>query len=175
MSIVLAGEVGLEPTNSYERLLQRQVWLPFHHSPIDLARVVGIEPTATGFKAQSNVHVIPQYSGVAYGNRTRLICLKGRGSHQKSNAINRFHAVHRVATFMQYSRSCGVAWGNRTPARRRHLERVMTVTSSQHATCSSIKSRHASRLCLTRFASIRKIFQPKDVRNTSLRRSISIT
>ena len=28
----------------------------------------------------------------------------------------------------------GVAWGNRTPVFRRHLERVMTVTLSQHAT-----------------------------------------
>jgi hypothetical protein len=33
-------------------------------------------------------------NGIAYENRTRLICLKGRGSHQKSNAI---------CAFMQYS------------------------------------------------------------------------
>ena len=31
-----------------------------HHRRIGLARVVGIEPTCTGFKAQTDLHVIPQ-------------------------------------------------------------------------------------------------------------------
>lgn len=48
-----------------------------HHRRIGLARVVGIEPTCTGFKAQTDLHVIPQLFGTSGRTRTCPAGLEG--------------------------------------------------------------------------------------------------
>ena len=46
------------------------------------------------------------YSGTAYGTRTRLFCLKGRGSHPKSNAVYLAEGVGPAPTSTGFKDQC---------------------------------------------------------------------
>lgn len=142
---------------------------------ICLARVVRIELTCTGFKAQTDVHVIPHLFGNGCGTRTHVLvtqnhaalpvklprncCLvPAEGIEPSTYALSRRCSTTELSRHvlvprdgiepsfspyqdgvlpLNYPGICLESRGGIEPQPRgRHLERVRTVTSSQHATYS---------------------------------------